>query len=408
MAPTTRNLYIDPRTLIPREPRIAILLDSKFLAHRSIMKGISCYLEEHQLQWKVVLSSELSHSSGDDLTLWFDGIIADFNQKRNREIVNDIKIPVVGFISGTNNIEFNPKHTIISLDNEKIISMACEFLLIKGLENIAMYELLEDESGYWQKSRRDAYKKFQGNRNEKVNIFRGKHATFSTWMEELTDLGLWLSGLKKPCGVIVSSDERARFLLNACQSQKIAIPDEISIVSVGDITPHELFFNTVLSVVSPNHETIGEVAVKQLELSMVKKEKTRASNIIYAPVGNMIEGNSTDYRKTTEPAVIQALCFIRENFSRNIKVVDVLDAVKLSRSNIETKFKQEVGHSIRSEIHKLKMDYVCKLLTDDSLSIDSIAQIAGFKSSQQLYTAFKKEFCVTPASYREEQMLQQV
>lgn len=306
MMPTIRNLYIDPKSLLHRELRVAILFDSKLSAHCSIMKGISRYIQEHQLKWEIVLSSELCHGAEDDLTLWFDGIIADFNHRLTREIVNDIKIPVVGFISGTNNIELNSQHTVISIDNEKIISVACEFLLAKGLENIAMYELLEDDSGIWQKSRRESYERFQTNRGAKVNIFHGKRATFSTWMEELTDLGLWLSGLKKLCGVIVSSDERARFLLNACQAQKIAIPDEVSIVSVGDITPHELFFNTVLSIVSPNYEIIGELAAKQLRVSMTKQEKKRASNIIYAPVGDMVEGNSTDFRRTTEPAVIQA------------------------------------------------------------------------------------------------------
>lgn len=399
MAPTTRSLHIDPKSMIPREPRVAILLNSKLLAHCNIMKGISRYLEENEIKWEIVLSSELHYGAGEDLTLWFDGIIADFNHKRTRQILKDINIPVVGLISGTNNIEFNKKHTLISLDNETIISCACEFLVAKGLDNIAMYELLEDEQSSWQQSRRDAYKAFQNNRDCKINIFQGKHATFSTWMEELTSLGHWLSGLKKPCGVIVSSDARARFLLNACQAQKITVPDELSIVSVGDITPHELFFNTVLSVVSPNHEAIGETAAKQLEQAM---NGVSMPDVVFVPTGDIVEGNSTDFRRAVEPAVIQALRFIRENYTKNIKVVDVLDAVKLSRTNLETKFKQEIGHSIRAEIHQLKMNYVCKLLHDDSLSIENIAEMAGFKSSHQLYAVFKKELGVTPTQFKQD------
>jgi LacI family transcriptional regulator len=397
MASVTRSLHIDPASLLEREQRVAILLNSKLLAHCNIMRGISRYLEEHHLRWEVVLSSELHYGAGEDLTLWFDGIIADYNHERTRQILSDVTIPVVGLISGTNNIELSPHQTLISLDNESIISMACEFLIAKGLDNIAMYELQEDEPGTWQQSRRHAYRKFQQDRGQKINLFQGKHATFSTWMEELTNLGHWLSGLSKPCGVIVSSDARARFLLNACQAQKITVPDELSIVSVGDITPHELFFNTVLSVVSPNHEGIGELAAKQLALAMSGHQ---VPNVVKAPTGDIVEGNSTDFRKTVEPAVIQALHFIRDNFSRNIKVVDVLNEVGLSRTNLETKFKQEIGHSIRAEIHQQRINQVCKLLKDEALSIEKIADLVGYTSHHQLHAIFKKEMGQTPATYR--------
>jgi AraC-like DNA-binding protein len=52
-----------------------------------------------------------------------------------------------------------------------------------------------------------------------------------------------------------------------------------------------------------------------------------------------------------DPAVIQAMHYIRNHACKGIKVDQVLDAVGISRSNLEKRFKEEVGETIHAVIH---------------------------------------------------------
>ncbi len=60
----------------------------------------------------------------------------------------------------------------------------------------------------------------------------------------------------------------------------------------------------------------------------------------------MEERRSTDYRSLQDPMVIQAMHFIRHRACQGIKVEQVLDHLKISRSNLEQRFKQEMNKTI--------------------------------------------------------------
>jgi AraC-like DNA-binding protein len=49
--------------------------------------------------------------------------------------------------------------------------------------------------------------------------------------------------------------------------------------------------------------------------------------------------------------VIQAMHYIRNHACKGIKVDQVLDSVGISRSNLEKRFKEEVGETIHAVIH---------------------------------------------------------
>ncbi|MDR8263415.1 AraC family transcriptional regulator, partial [Acinetobacter baumannii] len=69
------------------------------------------------------------------------------------------------------------------------------------------------------------------------------------------------------------------------------------------------------------------------------------------PPMRVVERRSTDYRSLNDPSVIQAMHYIRNNACKGIKVEQVLDAVGISRSNLEKRFKEEVGETIHTVIH---------------------------------------------------------
>jgi LacI family transcriptional regulator len=69
---------------------------------------------------------------------------------------------------------------------------------------------------------------------------------------------------------------------------------------------------------------------------------------------------------------------------------------------METRFREERGHSIHQEIHNSKLKRACHLLAGTTLPILEISELCGYPSLQYMYTVFKKNLEKTPKEYRDE------
>jgi LacI family transcriptional regulator len=144
---------------------------------------------------------------------------------------------------------------------------------------------------------------------------------------------------------------------------------------------------------------MGYQAAKLLH-RLLDDEPLPLQRLLVPPV-RVVERRSTDYRSLDDPAVIQAMHYIRNNACKGIKVEQVLDAVGISRSNLEKRFKEEVGETIHAVIHSEKLEKARSLLVSTSLAINEISQMCGYPSLQYFYSVFKKEYDTTPKEYRE-------
>ncbi len=81
--------------------------------------------------------------------------------------------------------------------------------------------------------------------------------------------------------------------------------------------------------------------------------------------------------------------FIRHRACQGIKVEQVLDHLKISRSNLEQRFKQEMNKTIHQVIHeeKLKSNIYAQIYRDFD---PEIANVCGYPSLQYFYAVFKK------------------
>lgn len=79
----------------------------------------------------------------------------------------------------------------------------------------------------------------------------------------------------------------------------------------------------------------------------------------------------------------------------------MLDAIGLSRSNLEKRFRDETGDTIHAMIHREKLEKARELLASSSLNINEISQMCGYPSLQYFYSVFKKSYASTPKEYRQ-------
>ncbi|XNM63315.1 AraC family transcriptional regulator [Escherichia coli] len=123
---------------------------------------------------------------------------------------------------------------------------------------------------------------------------------------------------------------------------------------------------------------------------------------VLVPPMRVMERRFTDYRSLNDPAVIQAMHYIRNNACKGIKVEQVLDSVGISRSNLEKRFKEEVGETIHAVIHSEKLEKARSLLVSQLRCRSTKSRrCAATPSLQYFYSVFKKEYDTTPKEYRE-------
>ena len=94
---------------------------------------------------------------------------------------------------------------------------------------------------------------------------------------------------------------------------------------------------------------MGYQAAKLLHRLLENEELPLQRQLI--PPMRVVERRSTDYRSLTDPSVIQAMHYIRNHACKGIKVEQVLDAGDF-RSNLEKRFKEEVGETIHTVIQR--------------------------------------------------------
>ncbi len=239
------------------------------------------------------------------------------------------------------------------------------------------------------------------------NSYKGGDTSPETWQYDMNRLSDWLQMLPTPVGIIAATDSRARHLLQACEHLNLMVPDKVSIIGIDNEELTRYLSRVSLTSVSHGCKEMGYKAAKMLHRllynnSYHRARKEQKHTRIIVPPTKVHERQSTDYQALRDPYVIQAMHYIRQNACKGIKVDQVLDYVGISRSNMETRFKEERGQSIHQEIHNSKLKRACTLLASTSLPIAEIAELCGYPSLQYMYSVLKKNLNKTPKEYRDE------
>jgi LacI family transcriptional regulator len=118
------------------------------------------------------------------------------------------------------------------------------------------------------------------------------------------------------------------------------------------------------------------------------------------PPGEVVVRQSSDIVAVDDVRIARALQFIRQRASLGIGVNEVAREVALSRSMLERRMKAIIGRSPGEEIIRIRFSQVEQLLAQTDLTLDAIAEKAGFKHPQYMAEAFRKRLGVTPGEFR--------
>lgn len=104
---------------------------------------------------------------------------------------------------------------------------------------------------------------------------------------------------------------------------------------------------------------------------------------------------------------MRACHFIRQYACQRIRTEQVVDYVGISRSSLESYFRQELGHSVHEEILRSRLQAATRMLERGDCNLADVALRCGFTSSQYMHSVFKRELGCSPRRYQE-RMLQTI
>jgi len=153
-----------------------------------------------------------------------------------------------------------------------------------------------------------------------------------------------------------------------------------------------------LSSVEQGARKIGCQAAALLD-QLMAGEKAPKLRVRVEPEG-LVTRRSSDFWAIGDPYVSEALKFIREHACEGIQVADVVKAVAVSRSTLESHFRKAMGRTLHAEIQRVQIECARRLVATTELPLKEVASAAGFSYVQHMTTLFRQYTGQTPAQYR--------
>lgn len=380
---------------------VALIYDAKLPYDLKVISGVALYMQEGAEFITYTEEDALKNQKLPDLRSWRgDGIIADFDDPKVAAAVLRSKLPAVGFGGG---FGWYPPHADIPYffsDQRMIGKLAADHLLERGFRNFAYCDYVRSSTNVWSEERQRSFAANLAKRGFSCSIFCPLQKTTRQWRSVLASLGNWLQSLPKPVGVMGANDRRAHHILEACRAYQIRVPEEVAVLGVDNDEMLCQLSNPALSSIEQGAKQIGYEAAILLD-RMMGGAKPRQQHYVIPPIG-VVTRKSTDVLAIEDKVAADAMVFIQSNFHTGINVVDVINALGMSRSALESRFKASTGRSVHEVIRMIQLNHARNLISETNLAMKEIAASAGFRSVQHMTSLFGKSFGQTPAKYRKE------
>jgi len=384
-------------------PKIILLIEGDRGFGRDLLSGIAKYSRLHG-PWSFYREPPFFRDLGRKRKILYriknwgaDGIIT----RHVAEIEDIIATGVPTIIAASTN-EGTPQgildYPTITTDNIAIGKMAAQHLLERGFTRFAYCGFEEIQ---WSVQRGESFAQKVAQAGHKTNIYmRSKSRTLRSWDAEQVLVADWLKSLPTPSGIMTCTDDRSQQVVEACKLVGLRVPEDVAIIGVDNDRLVCNLSNPPLSSVALATERSGYEAAELLD-KLISGTKIAGQNIVISPT-NVVTRQSTDILAIEDSEVATAVRFIREHAKETIQVQDVVNAVTLSRRGLEKRFRRVLGRSVLTEIRRVRVGQVARMLAETNLPVSQIAFALGFDGVDHIARYFRREKGLSPLKYRKE------
>lgn len=388
-----------------RNKRILIAVDLVHTDGQRKLTGILHYLQTHKIHWDIRLKRRTRDCQPSDvdnfLEQGIDGVI--FSQPSplvNPESATTLKkiarlqIPLV-VVEQDGVLDENRYKTniaFISRDTSYLGKTAAEYFL--GQDIYKSYGFFGQQPCVkWHMSRAMDFRNALREKGADADIFQSSSPRGNYYNE----LCRWLKKLPKPAAVLVSFDDLALIVLDACAASNLNIPKDISVLSIDDDAL--ICENCIpkLSSIHTDQERTGRLAAEM----MVKLLRTPGLRL-----SEKLTNVAITHRDTTLAAsqhgklVKRAMDYIAANAKNRISAEDVARHLNVSRQLLDLRFRQVIASTVSKKITEIRLANVATMLTNTTLSNKEIAAACDFSDSFHLMHTFRRRYGLTMSQYR--------
>jgi LacI family transcriptional regulator len=382
-------------------PRVALLVESSRAYGRGVLLGVAKFVRAHD-PWSVFFQDlNLCDDTPDWLKHWKgEGIITRLENADIVRVIQRLKVPAVYL----RHVRPAAKTPCVLTDNPAVSRLCFEHLKERGFRHFAFCGF---NGADYSDERRDAFVKLVEDAALHCHVYtdaapspKGNTAKYEgLGLKDGDQVASWIQSLPKPVGMMACNDMRGQQVLDACRALRVMVPEEVAVVGVDNDEVICTLSEPPLSSVVPDTERIGYEASVLLAQMMAGGGPPTNSKVFIEPTG-IITRRSTEVLAMEDRQIAAVARFIREHACEGIDVSDVLRVAPLSRSTLDRRFIQIMGHSPKDEILRVRLNRAKQLLTETDFSQALIAEKVGFEHVEYLSRIFKKRVGKTPSEYR--------
>lgn len=382
------------------EPKkVAVLADFSLEGARVSLRSMAEWAREHA-NWRFILQEGRPHEQTlDPIALRADGVYLSGTFIDLLPVFRRHRIPAVIGDPLPHDWEKDPRlrHvSITKLDSRAVGELAADYFLERRYASFAY--VAETDGLLWSHERRDGFVDRLAQAGFPCAVYDGfTRRERTSWFAERPRMVKWLRDLPRPTAVFAAMDGRARLVLDACAEAGLAVPSEIAVLGVdNDPVICETAYPRLSSIRTGGS---GALAAQMLDALMAGRA-VGDHPLKQHPLG-VVTRESTGHNAMAHPRLARALFFIRDHAgTRPLSVSDVVARMGCSRRLAEKLFAEQVGHSVKDEIQRVKFDTVKRLLEETNLSVAEITVRCGFSCESHLSRRFAALFGVTMSDWR--------
>ncbi|MAJ46313.1 MAG: hypothetical protein CBC35_03240 [Planctomycetes bacterium TMED75] len=374
--------------------RIALLMDNSFAYNRAVLRGI----HEHILEnagWFIHQALPESRILP-ALREWApDGVIAHATDPEFAEGLKAWGGPVISTTSALPESVF----PVVDVDHEAAGELAARHFMDHGHSQFAFFGSrttgfsLGRERGFCQVLTESGHTVQTCHADSLLSRSRSE-----SWVRSEEEIERWLLQLPRPCAIFVSNDVSARTVTNAAALLGLRVPEELSILSVDNDEFECLFTTPTLSSIEIPGIQIGRRAARTLQQAMEGGPESATGALL--PPTHVIERQSTDLVATDDPAVRNAVAFIRAHHSDQLSVDQIAESAGCSRRTLERRFRSALDRTVHDELTRQRLKRARRLLRETDLTAEAVSEKTGFTDQRRMNLVFKQNFGVTPLEFR--------
>lgn len=385
---------------MPRNPRVAVLVESTRAYGRGQLSGIASYLRQYG-SWNVYWQER---GLNDRPPVWLrgwdgDGIIARISTRPLARTIRQLALPTVdlyGWLRGTH-------WPCLRADNAQVVRLAVDHLRERGFQHLAYcgfsgVNYSDERFRLFQRRAREEGYTCHVCATPRLRHDGGIPASEQQGLLFEAELADWLLGLPKPIGILACNDVRGQQILNTCREMGVLVPDQVAVLGIDNDDIVCNLSDPPLSSVDLNCARMGFEAAALLA-RLLRGEDTSSRTLLVEPNG-VVTRRSTDVLAIEDAEIARAVRLIRAHACSGLTVHDVLASCALSASSLERRFTRLLGRTPKAEIIRVRLQRVAELLGEPDLTLDTIAARTGFKHPEYLSTVFKKHFGMSLGQYR--------